>query len=165
MRGPPPTPTPILEGRGSWRATTRRGELRPPVEIPEAPAFLTGEAAAEWDRQTTELARLGVIAKLDRAALVVYCDAWASFAAASEALAAAPATPKRSKGKRRRPRGLNATKRRSLERDKRAAAEMLLKLAGQFGFTPAARTRIRPSPDASVDPFLDFLRGKAPSRN
>ena len=38
IRGPAPTPTPILALHGSWRAKTRAGEPRPPQGKPQRPS-------------------------------------------------------------------------------------------------------------------------------
>ncbi len=62
-RGPAPTPTKILEARGSWRAKARAGELTFPVERPECPAWLSTEARAEWDRVVERLEGAGVLAQ------------------------------------------------------------------------------------------------------
>src|SRR5690606_32232180 len=50
-----------------------------PVEIPDAPSIIKGEARKIWDRVSAELVRLGVIAKVDESAMVRYCLAYARF--------------------------------------------------------------------------------------
>src|SRR5947209_513230 len=69
QRGPAPTPTPILDARGSWRAKGRDGEVQLPVKAPTCPAFLPDEAKDEWKRQCALLPQMGVLAEVDRAAL------------------------------------------------------------------------------------------------
>lgn len=54
------------------------------AEAPKCPAFLTTEAKAEWKRIVDDLVSLGVIAKIDRAELAVYCQAWADWKKARE---------------------------------------------------------------------------------
>ena len=46
---------------------------------PEAPDWLSEEAAAEWARVMPELSRLDLVKESDRAALAAYCEAWAVF--------------------------------------------------------------------------------------
>lgn len=52
-------------------------EFNPEVEIPNCPKHLWAEARKEWKRVSAELERYGLISKLDRAALSLYCQAWA----------------------------------------------------------------------------------------
>lgn len=54
-------------------------EFRPEVDIPKAPPWIWAEAKKEWKRITPELERYGLISHLDRAALVMYCQAWAEY--------------------------------------------------------------------------------------
>lgn len=53
--------------------------VRPPVEAPECPAHLEGEARAEWERIVPFLVSLGLVSQIDRAALAGYCDAWGEY--------------------------------------------------------------------------------------
>ena len=50
---------------------------------PEPPEWLTGEAADEWFRVVPGLSRLDLLKPEDRAALAAYCEAWATFVAAT----------------------------------------------------------------------------------
>lgn len=54
-------------------------EFRPEVDIPKVPPWLWAEAKKEWKRITPELKRYGLISQLDRAALVMYCQAWSEY--------------------------------------------------------------------------------------
>jgi P27 family predicted phage terminase small subunit len=54
--------------------------------VPERPVTLSGAAAEEWDRITSLLARLGLVQEVDRAALAIYCQAWARWLEAEAAL-------------------------------------------------------------------------------
>lgn len=54
---------------------------RPVSQILPCPAYLQGEARAEWRRMTRELHRLGVLARTDRAALELYCTVYARWRA------------------------------------------------------------------------------------
>lgn len=74
-RGPAPTPTAILERRGSWRAATREGEPRPPVAEPAKPRWLPREAAKFWDLVVPQLLALGVLAEIDWSVLAQFCEA------------------------------------------------------------------------------------------
>jgi len=54
-------------------------EFNPSVEIPNCPSWCWKEAKKEWKRITPELERYGIIALVDRAALTLYCQAWAEY--------------------------------------------------------------------------------------
>ena len=64
------------------------GEFQPEVELPSAPAWIWPEARKEWRRIGAELLKYGLISKLDRAALVLYVQAWAKMVWAEQRLAA-----------------------------------------------------------------------------
>lgn len=77
----------LLNGRSPGRDSGGR-EVKPgPAFVrvpPEAPEWLTDEAAAEWGRVLPGLARLELLKPEDRAALAAYCEAWATFRQATE---------------------------------------------------------------------------------
>lgn len=64
-------------------------EFQPEVEIPDTPSWIWPEAKKEWKRIAIELERYGLISKLDRAALVLYCQAWAKMVWAEKMLSRA----------------------------------------------------------------------------
>lgn len=128
MRGPPPTPTPVLKARGSKRAKARAGEVEYAPGVAPPPGWLSAEAAAEWARVAPELERAGVLQVVDWAVFAAYCEAWSEFVALTKlakAVEAAEAVASGVAGQRRK-----------------AAAE-LSRLAQQFGFTPASRPRVQ----------------------
>ena len=77
-RGPKPMPAALrlINGNPSKRPITATGEPQPEVAVPDAPHHLNKEALKEWKRITVELLSLGLITRLDRAALALYCQAW-----------------------------------------------------------------------------------------
>lgn len=79
-RGPQPLPANVhlLRGNPSKKsAADLVDDFNPEVEIPSAPKWIWPEARKEWRRISVELERYGLISKLDRAALVLYCQSWA----------------------------------------------------------------------------------------
>lgn len=81
-RGPKPLPSNVhlLRGNPSKKALGDLfDEFRPEVEIPDCPSWVWPEAKKEWKRVTAELERYGLVSKLDRAALVLYCQAWGKW--------------------------------------------------------------------------------------
>jgi P27 family predicted phage terminase small subunit len=85
-RKPRPTALKVLEGNPGKRPLNRR-EPQPSVGAPGCPDWLPREAKAEWRRVVSELDRIGMLKKVDRAALATYCEAW-SILVAAEALIA-----------------------------------------------------------------------------
>lgn len=158
MRGPPPNNSHTLRARGSRLAKKRAAEeaaagspgfMVAPVERPDCPDWLDGEARAEWERQLDALAELGAIAKVDRAALAAWCEAWAEFVECCNQIRA---------GKR----VVEGAKPGSLVispwvRMKNHAVDRLIKLGAQFGFTVAARSRIRAVESGLAEPEPDEL--------
>lgn len=81
-RGPKPNPgnLHILRGNPSKKPiASLLDEFKPEVEIPSTPSWIWPEAKKEWKRIAAELERYGLVSKLDRAALVLYCQAWAKM--------------------------------------------------------------------------------------
>lgn len=91
-RGPQPLPANVhvLRGNPSKKPVADLlGEFRPEVEIPDCPSWTWPEAKKEWKRLSGDLLRYGLISKLDRAALVLYCQAWAKMVWAEKMLSRA----------------------------------------------------------------------------
>lgn len=72
-RGPPPTPTPILEARGSWRAKLNRDEPRPKPGAPPAPKGLTDPERKVWRALVRTLGDMGVLTTADGGVMERYC--------------------------------------------------------------------------------------------
>ena len=145
-RGPPPTPTAILEDRGSWRAKLNRNEMKPKAGEPKPPKALKGEALAEWRRVVKELAPTRVLTRADRSALVMYCQTWANAQDAAAKIAADGTVILQPNGYP----GPNPYLKVFNE-----ANRICMRLLQEFGLTPSARARIpsgsNPSDDAEDD--------------
>lgn len=57
------------------------------AQAPACPDFLTPDAKQEWKRIANDLAVLGIVSKLDRGELAVYCQAWADWKHARKMIA------------------------------------------------------------------------------
>lgn len=81
MAAPKPKPAhlKLIEGRGHGTDSGGR-KVKPPPAFkrlpPDAPEWLPDEARAEWERVVPELARLDLIKPVDRAALTSYVLTW-----------------------------------------------------------------------------------------
>lgn len=75
-RGPAPTPTKILELRGSRRAGRNTNEPKPDKGRPRCPVWLKGNAKTEWKKLVEMTDRMGILTKVDGNALARYCRLW-----------------------------------------------------------------------------------------
>lgn len=127
--------------------------VKPRPVAPTCPAFLSTAAKAEWKRVTPELERLGLLTIVDMAALAGYCESWANFKIATDALNAI--------GKTRKSRIAYMTDKGNLVvrpelQAQRAALQEIRAFCAEFGLTPSARGRLAlPDLPAGGDDGLD----------
>jgi P27 family predicted phage terminase small subunit len=154
MRGrrPKPTRLKVLTGNPGKRPLND-SEPMPNVAIPECPVELGEIARREWNRLVGELAALGLLTNLDRAALAAYCGAYALWADATEAIQKYGAMIKSPTGYPVQSPYVAIANRQ---------AEIMMRIASEFGFTPASRSRI--SSPSSSEPTLFDLFGVPPTR-
>lgn len=160
-RGPKPLPANVhmLRGNPSKKSEgALLGEFSPEVEIPGFPSWIWPEAKKEWKRISVELERYGLISKLDRAALVLYCQAWAKMVWAEQMLSRAMAESERKRadaeakgeeytggdGIMVKTAGGNFTYSHHWVVGKHAAAEVKRYL-DLFGLSPSSRTKVSTS--------------------
>ena len=148
-RGPKPTPTAQLKLVGSRLPDRRRDEPQPEPGAPQQPKKLSDEAKAEWKRIVPELLRVGVLAKVDRAVLIGYCESWAMFTDAQQMV---------------HDQGIIQTSKEGVDRpaahvrvlnESRAA---FLKFAQELGLSPSARVRLTSKVSPDADPLGAFTR-------
>lgn len=130
----PRTPPETLKVRGTFREDRHGSRLGNDGEIPVCPRWLEKEARAEWKRMTQWLARKGLISQADRGALALYCEAWGEFVRLRGLVRAQGDTVHGSTG---------SVVLNPLVRLKEDAAQRFIRLASQFGCTPAARARLQ----------------------
>jgi P27 family predicted phage terminase small subunit len=132
--GPKPKPTALkkLAGNPGQRRLSD-DEPTPEAAAPERPSFLSEAAAAEWDKIAPKLVAMGVLSTADAAALALYCEYYTRWQDAEKKLREGGHVVKVNGQVMPSPYLSVANK----------AAEMLLKLTGEFGLTPSARTRVR----------------------
>jgi P27 family predicted phage terminase small subunit len=140
MRGrrPKPTRLKLLTGNPGKRPLNST-EPKPEIAVPECPVELGPVARREWDRLAVELAPLRMLTHLDRAALAAYCGAYAMWAEATEAIQKFGTMVKSPTGYPVQSPYVSIANRQ---------AEIMMRIASEFGFTPASRSRIStPAPD------------------
>jgi phage terminase small subunit len=89
QRGPAPLPANVHRLRGNpskLPAHALVDSVNPEIEIPGCPKHLLPEARKEWKRITPKLQELGLVSQIDRAALALYCQAYARWVWCEEQL-------------------------------------------------------------------------------
>ena len=170
-RGPQPLPANVhfLRGNPSKLPTANLfDEFRPEVEIPSSPSWIWPEAKKEWKRLTAELLRYGLVTKLDRAALVLYVQAWAKMVWAenmlSKAMAAAEAKRLAAEEAGEEYTGGDGIMIRTANGNftyshhwvvGRRAAEDVNRYLALFGLSPSSRSRVTTSDNRQASLFKD----------
>jgi len=151
-RGPKPTPTAVLQLRGSWRAkeSKRKGEAKFSGPAPRRPRGLGRIAAAEWNRVAPILAKQGLLTEVDRTALEAYCIWYEIYRKLLAAL--------NRKGKKAL--AIGTTDYNRVQSAMSDASANMMRNAACFGITPADRSKVQTEPDEKKDdPLEEFLSG------
>lgn len=156
-RKPKPTALKVLEGNRGKRPLTRN-EPKPTGKAPGCPTWLAPEGKAEWRRVVPELDRIGMLTRVDRAALTAYCETWATFVTAQRQL---------------HEHGLVLLQREGYTLDgehliirpaknpavqiARDSAALIRQFCAEFGLTPSARARISLPEVEADDPLASIF--------
>jgi P27 family predicted phage terminase small subunit len=117
------------------------------IPVVECPPELGPVARQEWDRIAGALTAVGRLTVLDRAALAAYCNAYALGVEALDAIQRYGAVMKSPSGFPVQSIYVSIANRQ---------VEIMIRIAGEFGFTPASRSRL-PTTSKS-DPWLEIPR-------
>jgi P27 family predicted phage terminase small subunit len=159
MPGRRPTPTylKLIRGNPGCRKIKPEPQPRVPRTAPEPPDFLSDEARAEWARIVPQLRCLGLLTALDVTVAAAYCQSFGRWVAAERILAKMAAEDPDTKG-------LTITGTMGVPmlnpmlKVARLSAADMLRFSCEFGFSPAARTRIQAGIGAEVkSKFGDVL--------
>jgi P27 family predicted phage terminase small subunit len=120
-----------------------------PTGIPQCPTYLNEVAKREWHRIAPELISLGLLTKVDRAALAAYCVSYSRWVAAEQSVDKYGAVIK--------VKGSDTPLRNPHINVANLALDQMRKLLVEFGMTPASRSRIQVTPTATDDPFTEFM--------
>jgi P27 family predicted phage terminase small subunit len=158
LRGfqPQPTALRILRGNPGKRALPKN-EIQPIfcAGIPSAPEWLPPYAKEEWDRICKQLLPLGLLSELDFGPLAAYCEAYSRWRIAVEALRKMGENEELTKALLLKKNGLPIQNPLAVICSK-AGAEMV-RYAGEFGMSPAARASIAATPVGEVPNKFDGL--------
>lgn len=134
--GRPPIPTQLKVVSGTLRKHRLRNEVQPEAEIPPCPAHLSAEAKKEWRSISRQLLTLGLLTRIDKAALAGYCQAWGNWVEATAELQKGKVITAPSGYPMLSPWWSIANK----------ANEQMRVYLTEFGLTPASRSRINAAP-------------------
>ena len=148
MRGrrPKPTRLKVLTGNPGKRPLNM-DEPQPEIAIPDCPPELGAVAQREWHRLAGDLAKLRLLTNLDRAALAAYCNAYSLWVESLDGIQKHGAMVKSPSGYPIQSPYIAIANRQ---------AEIMMRIASEFGFTPASRSRIA-TPSATEPSLLDLM--------
>lgn len=138
-RKPKPTHLRLIEGNPGKRPLLEN-EPKPRPVAPTCPAWLNTKAKKEWQRVVPELKALGLLTVVDGAALAGYCQAYARWREAEEAIEKYGMIGKTESGYVQQLPYVSIAQK---------SAQLMKAFATEFGLTPSSRSRI------SVPPKLD----------
>jgi len=146
----PPVPTALKKLRGNpGRRPLPKNEPEPEIVAPSCPKHLVGEARKEWRRMSKQLVELGLLSKIDRAALAGYCTVWGRHVEAEVELRKAGLIVK------------EPTSGYPIQNPYLAIANTALKqmraFSVEFGLTPSSRSRVTVSKPEKKNPFQLYL--------
>ena len=135
-RSPKPTKIKVLEGnRGKKKLNTE--EPQPDNGMPACPEFLSEIAQAEWHRLAPQLHRIGVLTQVDGNTLAAYCSAFDLWQDALRKTNQHGTVIKSPSGYPIQSPWVAIVNKQ---------VELMNKLAGELGITPASRSRIKVDP-------------------
>jgi P27 family predicted phage terminase small subunit len=151
VRGRKTKPTAVkeLEGNPGKRALNHK-EPKPENAIPVCPPHIKGVARTEWNRITVELHALKIISRIDRAALVAYCQAWADYVKACGKITKEGEVIVSDKG------GLYQNPWVSI---KNSSLDRMVRISAEFGMTPSSRARVKVDAPSEEDEMTKMLLG------
>jgi P27 family predicted phage terminase small subunit len=137
MRGRKPKPEAlrVLEGRtgGRYHQDKDRERPKPTLGVGNPPAWLQGEALAEWHRIVPELERVGLVTALDQTTLAVYCETFGLWRQATAVVNEHGPTITSARG---------VVRVRPEHRIAQRALDAMRQWSAEFGLTPTSRGRL-----------------------
>lgn len=150
----PRKPTKLKKIQGTYRPDrAQANEPQPEQARPTCPQILKGEARREWNRVTGELEEMGMLARIDRAALTAYCVQWDLFVKCCHIIEEKEALTFQTES------GYSVIIPEISIRNQ--AQDRMQKIMNEFGMTPVARTKINVTPKEAKkeNPFKSFGMG------
>ncbi|WP_336798228.1 phage terminase small subunit P27 family [Erwinia aphidicola] len=164
MPGPPKIPThlALVKGNPSKRPLNKN-EPKPPSGVPPIPKHFDKQGKYWFKRMAEELDAVGVITLLDARALELMVEAYTEYRQHCETLDregytyAVFSEEEPDEGKDREIRMIKPHPAAMMKAD---AWKRIRAMLGEFGMTPASRTKVGVKGAAEVDPLDEFLNKK-----
>lgn len=150
-RKPDPTALKLVKGNPGKRPLNDK-EPRLETRIPPCPKYLEGEARKEWRRITKQLQINHLITEADRSLLAAYCQAYKIWVDATEKVNKHGTVIKAPSGFPVQSPFVSIANKQ---------VEIMIKLASEFGMSPASRTRIKVEKPPEEDPMEALISGTA----
>jgi P27 family predicted phage terminase small subunit len=151
MRGRKPMPTALKLIKGMRRGVNL-DEPKVPPGRPECPGHLSAAARKEFARLVELLEPARILTPLDGEALALYCSHFDRWQLAERKIHRFGILLETPHGKKSNP----------MVRVADAAMVQMLKLLGEFGLTPASRSKLHAIPPTTA-PLEGFLKAKPPA--
>lgn len=167
MRGRKPKPTHLKLVTGNpGRRPLNADEPHPVSALPTVPEHLSDEAKVEWGRLAHELHELGLMSRLNRAALAGYCQAYADWVEAEGQLrrfGKVIKSPTKTVTRRAKD-GSEVTEtsggypmQSPFLAIRNKALELMHKFAVEFGMTPSSMSRVTTNVEKKDDPAKKYI--------
>lgn len=160
MKGRKPLPTEVKRNKGTLqKCRTIEDEMKPPLvdDIPSPPEYLTDAGVKEWYNIIPKLKDSRVLAQTDLSIVAMYCNEIATYIECQDQMRKAATRVmvfKDDKGK------VKYAQQVPYQKIANDALDKAIKIATEFGFTPAARTRIGvQKQDAAPSKILELMQG------
>jgi P27 family predicted phage terminase small subunit len=136
-----PTKLKLLRGNPGQRRIGVEPEPEVPASVPDAPAYLDEAAKREWGRIAPQLHAIGLLTVADLDALACYVMALSRWIAAEEMLQEQALLNPATRGLTV-PGSTGSPVTNPIVKVAERAARDVIRYAGEFGLTPAARARL-----------------------
>ena len=153
MSGPPKTPTHLrlVKGNPSKRAINKN-EPKPPSGVPPIPKHFNKQEKYWFKRIGEELDAMGVMSSMDAKALELLIEAYTEYRQHCDTLDESGYTYTTESE------GGTLIKAHPVAAMKADAWKRIRAMLGEFGMTPAARSKVTINTPAEEDPFEAFLK-------
>lgn len=146
-----PTKLKIIRGTNQ-KCRMNPDEAQPDPAIPSPPEHLSQTASVEWGRISQELYSLGLLSRIDRAALSAYCQVYGRWVEAENKIKEDGLVVTAPSGYAQQSAAVGIANK---------ALELMHKYLTEFGMTPSARAKVRAEkPTEKENPFAMFLNNK-----
>ena len=147
-RKPKPTAIKVLEGNPGKRPINQNEPQPNKNKIPVCPDWLEPEAKREWRRLSKAMESMGILTEVDQMAFASYCQCYARWREAEEQISQHGTMFRTPSGY------IQQTPQVSIAQ---TYNKQMMKIAAEFGLTPASRSRIVAAEMGAQDEMDELL--------